>query len=60
MEDKHAACPQEHKHYIYLYLSTCQLMNQLAISLLIRSIHLAPHSSTLAWKIPWTEEPGGL
>ena len=19
-----------------------------------------PHSSTLAWKIPWTEEPGGL
>jgi len=18
-----------------------------------------PHSSTLAWKIPWTEEPGG-
>ena len=21
---------------------------------------MAPHSSTLAWKIPWTEEPGGL
>ena len=21
---------------------------------------LAPDSSTLAWKIPWTEEPGGL
>ena len=21
---------------------------------------LATHSSTLAWKIPWTEEPGGL
>ena len=20
---------------------------------------LAPHFSTLAWKIPWTEEPGG-
>ena len=20
---------------------------------------VAPHSSTLAWKIPWTEEPGG-
>ena len=19
---------------------------------------MAPHSSTLAWKIPWTEEPG--
>ena len=21
---------------------------------------MAPHSSTLAWKIPWAEEPGGL
>ena len=21
---------------------------------------IATHSSTLAWKIPWTEKPGGL
>ena len=21
---------------------------------------MAPHSSTLAWRIPWMEEPGGL
>ena len=21
---------------------------------------IAPHSSILAWEIPWTEEPGGL
>ena len=21
---------------------------------------MAPHSSTLAWKIPWMQEPGGL
>ena len=21
---------------------------------------MAPHSRTLAWRIPWTEEPGGL
>ena len=21
---------------------------------------MAPHSSTLAWQITWTEEPGGL
>ena len=21
---------------------------------------MAPHSCTFAWKIPWTEEPGGL
>ena len=24
------------------------------------ALAVAPHSSTLAWKIPWTEEPGGL
>ena len=23
-------------------------------------LYMAPHSSTLAWKIPWTEEPGRL
>ena len=22
--------------------------------------HVATHSSVLAWRIPWTEEPGGL
>ena len=21
---------------------------------------MAPHSSPLAWRVPWTEEPGGL
>ena len=29
-------------------------------SLLILEKAMAPHSSTLAWKIPWTEEPGRL
>ena len=23
-------------------------------------VAMATHSSTLAWKVPWTEEPGGL
>ena len=27
---------------------------------LIFGLSMAPHSSTLAWKIPWTEEPGRL
>ena len=27
---------------------------------LISEKAMAPHSSTLAWKIPWAEEPGGL
>ena len=25
-----------------------------------KELALVPHSSTLAWKIPWTEEPGKL
>ena len=28
--------------------------------LLKREKALSPHSSSLAWKIPWTEEPGRL
>ena len=28
--------------------------------MLCRGKAMAPHSSTLAWKIPWTEEPGRL
>ena len=30
------------------------------IYLAIDDTTMAPYSSTLAWKIPWTEEPGGL
>jgi len=26
----------------------------------LRPKRMAPHSSTLAWKIPWMEEPGRL
>ena len=39
---------------------------QVKTSLLLESLSskmekaMAPHSSTLAWKIPWMEEPGGL
>ena len=31
----------------------------MGVSLLLEKA-MAPHSNTLAWKIPWTEEPGGL
>ena len=36
--------------------------NQLIISCYKTSVEkaMAPHSSTFAWKIPWTEEPGRL
>ena len=28
--------------------------------MLVPKSTIAPHSSTLAWKIPWMAEPGGL
>ena len=31
-----------------------------SLVMLIREKAMAPHPSTLAWKIPWTEEPGRL
>ena len=31
-----------------------------AISSIWTEKAMAPHSTTLAWKIPWMEEPGGL
>ena len=27
---------------------------------MLREKAMAPHSTTLAWEIPWTEEPGRL
>ena len=36
---------------VYLIYTLLRLLTEKA---------MAPHSSTLAWKIPWTEEPGGL
>ena len=30
------------------------------LSRFVRKKAMAPHSSILAWKIPWTEEPGRL
>ena len=36
-----------------------RLMQYLYIILCMEKA-MAPHSGTLAWKIPWTEEPGGL
>ena len=33
---------------------------KLVLSVTLRQKAMAPHSSTLAWKIPWTEKPDGL
>ena len=40
-----------HSRIIHSYLVSLTLLLEKA---------MAPHSSTLAWKIPWTEESGGL
>ena len=37
-----------------------QWANAITVCTLLIGPAMAPHSSTLAWKIPWTEEPGGL
>ena len=41
------------------FLPCCQLQHMGLLWGCIEAI-LAPNSSTLAWRIPWTEEPGGL
>ena len=48
-------------------LRSMQLFQLIALNLLffmdvplISKKAMAPHSSVLAWKIPWTEGPGGL
>ena len=40
----------------------CRLFSFITLSMSCHSLlemAMAAHSSTLAWKIPWTEEPGG-
>ena len=48
--------------FLYICHRSVQLSltpgNIFGINLFLEDLH--PHSSTLAWKIPWMEEPGGL
>ena len=59
--------------YIYIYIYMCDLYiygsdGSAMLETQVQSLgqedplekEMATHSSTLAWKIPWTEEPGGL
>ena len=48
-------------HYsLGLFMSHFKHWILLCRSMLRLEKAMAPHSSTLAWTIPWTEEPGGL
>ena len=49
--DKRPSFSYMHQYTIHVFLTYCTLYVEKA---------MAPHSSTLAWKIPWTEEPGRL
>ena len=42
--------------HMYAYIHTHKYMTFIYICM----YGIFPHSSTLAWEIPWTEKPGGL
>ena len=48
-----------HRLFRFCYYSILQFL-LLNLQVYISEKAMAPHSSTLAWKIPWTEEPGRL
>ena len=41
-------------------VTMCRCAKSLQLCLTFCDKEMATHSSTLAWRIPWTEEPGGL
>ena len=49
----------EEQSLLFLDLRSCP-QDPSDNSVLLVEKAMAPHSSTLVWKIPWTEEPGGL
>ena len=42
------------------WATVCGLAKELDMTELTMEKAMASHSSTIAWKIPWMEEPGGL
>ena len=54
------SCQKSIDHrYLGLFLDTFDSSPWVYMCIIIEKA-MAPHSSTLAWKIPWMEEPGGL
>ena len=54
---RHNTYQKNNRYIAYSCNDTWQLSRR-KLDLLEKAV--APHSSTLAWKIPWMEEPGGL
>ena len=44
----------------YVYINIQGQKNKMTTMMWEMQVEEATHSSTLAWKIPWTEEPGRL
>ena len=51
--------PKE-KKIIFEHIKICEREKIVLSCTFILEKAMATHSSTLAWKIPWTEEPGRL
>ena len=50
-----------HLFFFYMYIRPLHNPQELVCHFLLEDWKvMAPHSSTLAWKIPWAEEPGRL
>ena len=47
-------------HNFFIHSSVNGYLGWFHVLAVVNSVAVAPHSSTLAWKIPWMEEPGGL
>ena len=47
-------CQAQHLYTAYCYLLELSVVHSFSEKA------IAPHSSTLAWQIPWMEEPGRL
>ena len=48
------------QNYLWSFENTVEQKKKISITHFTLEKAMAPHSSTLAWKIPWTEEPGRL
>ena len=59
MQSRNRDTDTENKHMDTKGLTGCGTDWETEIDIYIEKA-VAPHSSTLAWKIPWTEEPGRL
>ena len=48
------------KYFIPVKWVKNKYIRHLSVTAIVVEKAMAPHSGTLAWKIPWTEEPGRL